>query len=134
VGIGRSLLSELWQAASVGERGTFRLHVHAALRRPGNVFFPNWLAITIGRQIWTWRPLVGPELAHELKHAEQWGRLGWRYPFSYWASSLRAIRAGGDWYRDNDFEREARAAAAAAAAAGDPAAAGGSAGVAVKQP
>lgn len=98
------------------DRPAFRLHVLPALRRPGGVLFPNWLAITLGRHIWTWRPLDAPELAHELKHAEQWRRLGWRYPFSYWLSSLRALRAGGNWYFDNEFEREGRAAADAARA------------------
>jgi hypothetical protein len=96
---------------------TFRVHVLGALRRPGHVLFPNWLAITLGRHIWTWRPLNPVELAHEAKHAEQWRRLGWRYPFSYWASSLRALRVGRNWYWDNEFEIEARAAADAAAAA-----------------
>jgi hypothetical protein len=100
----------------VRDRPTFRVHVLASLRRPGSVFFPNWLAITLGSHIWTWRPLDLPELAHELKHAEQWRRLGWRYPFRYWASSLRALRAGRNWYWDNEFEREAKAAADAAAA------------------
>ena len=31
----------------------------------------------------------------------------WRYPFAYFAASLRARRAGGQWYRDNRFEAEA---------------------------
>jgi hypothetical protein len=96
----------------------FRLHVHSVLRRPGGLIFPNWLAITLGGHIWSWRPLDPAELAHEAKHAEQWRRLGWRYPFSYWASSLRALWAGGNWYRDNEFEREARAAADEAALRG----------------
>jgi hypothetical protein len=99
----------------VSLRPAFRLHVHPRLRLLGHVLFPNWLAITLGSHIWSWRALGPAELAHESKHAEQWGRLGWRYPLVYWLSSLRAVRKGGDWYRDNEFEREARAAADAAA-------------------
>jgi hypothetical protein len=93
----------------------YRVHVLSPLRRPGHVIFPNWLAITIGGHIWTWRRLDGPELAHELKHVEQWRRHGLiGYPIRYWQSSLRALRAGGNWYWDNEFEREARAAGEAA--------------------
>ena len=92
----------------------YRVHVHPRFRRLANVVFPNWLAITLGGHIWAWRKLGAAELAHELKHVEQWRRLGWRYPFSYWLSSIRAVRAGGNWYRDNEFEREAREAAEAA--------------------
>ena len=89
--------------------------MHPRFRRLGNRVFPNWLAITLGRHIWAWRPLVGAELAHDVAHVAQWRRHGWRYPIRYWLSSIRAVRAGGDWYRDNEFEREARAAANAAA-------------------
>lgn len=109
------------------DRPTFRVHVLGVLRRPGHVFFPNWLAITLGSHIWSWRALDPVELAHEAMHAEQWRRLGWRYPLSYWASSLRALRVGRNWYWDNEFEIEARAAAAAAATATADAAAGNTA-------
>ncbi len=88
-----------------------RLHVRPRLRRPASRLFPNWLAITIGRHILSWRPLDGPELAHELEHARQWACHGWRFPLRYWASSFRAWRRGANWYNDNAFEAEARAAA-----------------------
>ena len=101
----------------------YRVHVHPAFRRVGHVAFPNWLAITLGRHIWSWRQLAPAELAHELAHVEQWRRHGWRYPFRYWLSSIRAVRSGGDWYRDNEFELEARAAADAAAREANAAAA-----------
>ena len=94
---------------------SYTVHIRPRLRRPGNIVFPNWLAITIGSRIWTWRGLDAGELAHELKHVDQWRTYGWTYPFRYWRSSLRAIRRGEDWYRDNEFEREARQAAAEAA-------------------
>ncbi|CAN5581528.1 hypothetical protein BH20CHL6_BH20CHL6_01850 [soil metagenome] len=88
-----------------------RIHVRPRLRGPAARLFPNWLAITIGRDIVTWRPLDGPELEHELEHARQWAAHGWRFPLRYWSSSLRVWRSGGDWYRDNAFEVTARAAA-----------------------
>jgi hypothetical protein len=97
----------------MSHRPAFRLHVYPWLRRLGHVLFPNWLAITLGSHIWSWRSLDPAELAHEAKHTEQWRRVGWRYPLLYWMSSIRAVRAGRDWYRDNEFEREARQAAAA---------------------
>ncbi len=92
-----------------------RLYVRPRLRRIGSrVLVRGWLAITIGSTIVSWRGLEPPELAHELAHVRQWrryGRLG--YVCRYAASSLRAWRAGGDWYRDNAFERAARDAGAA---------------------
>jgi hypothetical protein len=95
-----------------------RFLVRPSLRRPGRVLLPNWLAITVGRTILSWRPLDAAERAHELCHVRQWeaeGRL--RYPLRYAAASLRATRRGGHWYRDNAFEVEARAAAHAVTAA-----------------
>jgi hypothetical protein len=90
-----------------------RLHVVPALRRIGAVLLlRDWLAITIGRDIWTWRPLDEAELAHELEHVRQWERFGLLYIPRYARASWRAVRAGGHWYRDNAFEIAARAAAA----------------------
>jgi hypothetical protein len=88
-----------------------RLHVVPWLRPLGRVLIPNWLAITLGRDIFAWRRLTRVELEHELEHARQWARLGWGYPLAYLAESLRARRRGGRWYDDNRFEQEARAAA-----------------------
>ena len=89
----------------------YRLHVHPALRLLGRVLIPNWLAITLGRQIWAWRPLSEAELAHELTHVAQWTRYGLAFPIVYALASLRARRAGKRWYEDNQFEVEARKAA-----------------------
>ena len=61
---------------------------------------------------------------------DQWQRHGLLFPVHYWLASLRAVRARGDWYRDNRFERDARHAALAAVAAAD-APAGASAEVAL---
>jgi hypothetical protein len=71
---------------------------------------PDWVAITIGSRIFSWRTLDHIELAHELKHVEQWAKLGLRFIPLYAMSSFRASRSGGDRYRDNAFEREAMAA------------------------
>lgn len=88
-----------------------RLYVRSGLRRPGHLLFPHWLAITVGRHVISWRPLDGAELQHELTHVEQWQRHGLLFPVNYWLASLRALREGGHWYRDNRFERAAREAA-----------------------
>ena len=89
----------------------YRLHVHPALRLLGRILLPNWLAITVGRQIFAWRPLTEAELAHELAHVAQWARYGLAFPIVYGFASLRARRAGKSWYQDNRFEVEARKAA-----------------------
>jgi hypothetical protein len=72
---------------------------------------PNWLAITIGPLIFSWRPLDKVELAHEVQHVRQWRREGLMYVPRYWAASDAAVKAGKDRYWDNKFEVEARAAA-----------------------
>lgn len=72
---------------------------------------PNWAAITIGRSIFAWRELTPVELAHELKHVEQWARHGVRFIPMYLRASWKAARAGRDRYWDNRFEKEAFAAA-----------------------
>jgi hypothetical protein len=87
-----------------------RVHVWPWLRRPGLLLIPDWLAITLGRHIFAWRQMRADELAHELEHVRQWNALGWRFPIAYFAASLRARRAGEQWYADNRFEKEARAA------------------------
>jgi hypothetical protein len=89
----------------------YRQHVHPILRRPGKLLLRNWLAITLGGHIWSWRPLDAAELAHEVVHVEQWARHGWRYPLRYWWASVTAMRSRRSWYWDNEFERAARAAA-----------------------
>ena len=72
---------------------------------------PNWLAITIGPLIFSWRELDPVELAHEVQHVRQWRREGLSYIPRYFAASNAAVKAGKDRYWDNDFEVEARAAA-----------------------
>lgn len=81
------------------------------LRILERVLIPRWLAITIGRTIFAWRPLTDVELEHELEHVRQWRRYGIAFPFVYLAAALRARRAGKSWYIDNRFEEEARKAA-----------------------
>ena len=93
------------------EKLGYRLHVWPWLRRPGSLLLRDWLAITVGRDIWSWRPLDRAELAHELAHVRQWRRYGVMYVVRYAATSWRAWRAGRSWYRDNAFEVEARDAA-----------------------
>ena len=94
---------------------THRVHVLPWLRTiGGGVLIPSWLAITIGRDIWCWRPLSEAELAHELAHVRQWERYGVRFVARYARASLRALIAGRHWYRDNAFEIAARDAAARA--------------------
>lgn len=81
------------------------------LRRPAQrLILPNWLAITIGSTIISWRQLDAVELAHEVAHVGQWKKHGLRFIPRYLLASLAARRAGGDRYRDNLFEVEARAA------------------------
>jgi hypothetical protein len=91
-----------------------RVHVVPRLRRPGGILFHDWLAITLGRDIWAWRDLGPSELGHELEHVRQWRRHGLLFPAMYAIASLRALRAGRHWYRDNAFEVAARRAADAA--------------------
>ena len=71
---------------------------------------PDWLAITIGPVVLAWRDLDSVELAHELAHVRQWRQHGVLFIPRYFLASRRAARAGGDRYRDNVFEVEARAA------------------------
>ena len=76
----------------------------------------DWLSITLGPVIITWRPLTAEELAHELAHVRQWRQHGLLYPWRYWRASEEAQAAGLDRYRDNAFEVEAREASASARA------------------
>jgi hypothetical protein len=88
-----------------------RLIVWSWLRRPAQRFIlPDWLAITLGPLIFAWRPLDEVELAHELAHVLQWRRHGLMYIPRYFRASREAEKAGGDRYRDNVFEIEARVA------------------------
>jgi hypothetical protein len=77
----------------------------------GRLIMPGWLAITVGRLIFAWRTLDEVELGHELEHVRQWRANGLRFIPRYLAESRRAAKGGGDRYRDNRFEVEARAAA-----------------------
>jgi hypothetical protein len=89
----------------------YRVIVLPFLKALGERFImPTWLAITLGRWIFAWRPLDAAELAHELAHVKQWRQNGLLYIPRYFAESSRAKSRGGDRYRDNKFEVEARAA------------------------
>jgi hypothetical protein len=91
-----------------------RLHVWPWLRRFGALMLRDWLAITIGRHVLSWRRLEPGELAHELAHVQQWQRHGPLFGVLYLLAGLAAKRAGGHWYRDNRYEVEARRASAEA--------------------
>lgn len=88
-----------------------RVVVWPRLRRVGGRMLHDWLAITIGRTIFTWRELAEEELEHELEHVRQWDRHGIAFPFRYLGASMTARRSGKRWYHDNRFEEEARTAA-----------------------
>jgi len=99
-------------ATAADSQPAHRVIVLPFMRRIGRRFImPGWLAITIWRWIIAWRALDEVELAHELAHVRQWHANGWRYIPLYFAESRRAAKGGGDRYRDNRFEVEARAAA-----------------------
>ena len=88
-----------------------RVHVVPWLRRPGSLVLKEWLAITIGRDIFCWRELGATELKHELAHVRQWNAHGAAFPLAYLGASLRAAASRQGWYRGNRFEIEARRAA-----------------------
>jgi hypothetical protein len=70
---------------------------------------PTWLAITVGSDIFSWRPLDRFELAHELTHVQQWRAHGVRFVWRYLAASRAAQRSGRDRYRNNRYEEQALA-------------------------
>ena len=88
-----------------------RVHVVPWLRRPGSLLLKEWLAITIGRDIFCWRDLNPAELNHRARPrpavAVARRRLSVRLPWR----SLRSATTGKGWYRGNRFEVEARHAA-----------------------
>jgi hypothetical protein len=88
-----------------------RVHVVPGLRRIGGSMLPNWLAITLGRDIFAWRELSPAELRHELEHVRQWSRYKVAYPLLYAVASVVALVTGKGLYRGNRFEVEAREAA-----------------------
>ena len=87
-----------------------RVHVVPWLRHAGRLLLPNWVAITIGRDIFAARPLSETELRHELVHVTQWRRHGWSLAPRYALASWRGWRSGQGWYAGNRFELEALAA------------------------
>jgi hypothetical protein len=115
---------------------TYRTHVWGWLKGPAQrLIMPTWLAITIGHDIFSWRPLDEPELAHEVCHVGQWNTNGILYIYRYFAASQKAAAEGKDRYWGNAFEIAAIAAADAvrarlAAEAAATAAAGAAAGAA----
>ena len=83
-----------------------QVHVWPWLRLPGRLALRDWLAITIGRRMFAWRPMTDAELDHELEHVRQWRGQGGRFPVAYLAASIGARRAGKRWYHDNRYEVE----------------------------
>jgi len=85
-----------------------RAHVWPWLRGPAQrLIFPNWLAITLWHDIFSWRSLDQFELSHELCHVRQWNANGVMYIPRYIGSSRAAKAAGKDSYRDNAYEAAA---------------------------
>lgn len=95
----------------------FRIHVLPWMKSIGaRLLLRDWLAITLGSHIVSWRALDDVELAHELEHVRQWRRYGLPFAARYVRASLGSWLAGSGWYRGNKFEVAARAAAERAAA------------------
>lgn len=70
-------------------------------------------AITLGHVIIARNAARADALrSHEHAHVRQYERWGILFPFAYLAAGAWAYLRGGCAYRDNCFEREARAAAA----------------------
>jgi hypothetical protein len=91
---------------------SYRVHVWGWLKAPAQrLLMPDWLAITIGNDIFAWRALDDAELGHELVHVRQWRANGVAYIWRYYQASNAAQKAGLDRYRANSFEVEAYAAA-----------------------
>lgn len=89
----------------------YRMHVWPWIKGPAQrLIMPDWLAITIGHDVFAWRPLDEFELEHELTHIKQWDANGVLYPPRYFQASRAASAAGLDRYRGNAFEVEAYAA------------------------
>ena len=80
--------------ADVVSQVKHRVHVVPWLRRPGRLLLKEWLAITIGRDIFCWRELNPAELNHELAHVRQWRSHGAAFALVYLgASSAQPPRA-----------------------------------------
>ena len=71
----------------------------------------RYRAITFGHVVLAVEELDAKTLEHELEHVRQYERVGILYAPLYVLASIRAVFAGGHYYRDNRFEIEARAAA-----------------------
>ena len=69
-------------------------------------------AQTLGRFVFARGPLPDAVVRHELEHVRQWSRYGPFFRALYGASSILAVLAAGDRYRDNQFEMAARLAEA----------------------
>jgi hypothetical protein len=101
-----------------GSAPSYRLHIWSWIKGPAQrLIMPDWLAITIGHDIFAWRQLDEFELTHELVHVRQWSANGIMYIPRYFQASRAAAAAGLDSYRGNAFEVEAYGAADALRAA-----------------
>ena len=71
----------------------------------------HWGAFTFGPCIWYWTEASGRSphtRCHEREHVRQYLRWGPAMLIAYPVASLWAALRGGDFYRDNAFERAAR--------------------------
>jgi hypothetical protein len=69
----------------------------------------RYRAITLGHVVLCVDEIDEHTLRHEFAHVRQYGRWGLLFPPVYFGASAVAIARGGHYYRDNGFEREARA-------------------------
>lgn len=106
VGLLAAAVACLWGARARVVEGVLEVALGAAPHRPRLPF----QAITLGHVV------VGVDAevlarvrAHEQVHVRQYERWGLLFFLAYPAASLHAWLRGGDAYRDNAFEREARA-------------------------
>lgn len=75
-----------------------------------NSIMPWAKGFTIGTDIYIdGKPeRTGPTLIHhEYIHTLQWVKYGWKFPFAYYGSGLKAFFKGKRFYYDNEFEIEA---------------------------
>lgn len=69
-----------------------------------------WLAVTLGHVIVYWTPPSVRTYWHERAHVRQYEVWGPAFGPAYVVAGLVAVARGGSFYRDNYFERTARAA------------------------
>jgi hypothetical protein len=90
-----------------------RRYVHAGVLVCEGAAWPRrigfrYRAMTLGHVVLCVDEIDAALLAHELVHVRQYERLGPLFIPAYGIASLAAALRGGDIYRDNAFEVEAR--------------------------